>query len=616
MRSGVWDGTRDGLKIADIYDQCLDVILQRFATLHLTSVLRPAGRIGSTSGCQGMNELSAVLGNAGFFYPVYWLSMFVVRAGPVLLHIVFLHHRLQSFQFGLLWVEAACGPPGAFAIHRGPSDSATLQMLLVMAAAAALALLLRKHPAVGGLIVAALGQAALMTSLFRVLFGGRRSPAAIATVSLYAVVLLLGLALLASSIQGGYFKRAAALLAGFCLPLGILLSFYIQLGAPWYALAIVEAATVALTVIAAFWNVPAKATSVASFRRFAAGVAASLLLAGVIQASEAAREHSQQAARAAFVAAIPKPAANAAYPKVFFQKGVNFTAEGPVGYNPQSTVPMLDQLKNFGVNAIALVPYGFSSEREPVVRFPGGMERSEDIEVITGLAHQRGIKVLLKPQLWTNRGFPGNIDFPAPADRARWFAQYRGFLEYYATLAAKMHADIFSVGVELGKMTPYEPEWRALITRVRAIYSGPLVYSATQGPEFEKIRFWDALDYIGLNEYYPLPDDLATVDLVRTVETVQSKFSKPVIFTEAGFSTYSHPHRAPWDEAPRDLAPAEQARCYEAVLTAFYKKPWFQGVYWWKVGTNGFGGPEDGSHTPWGKPAMDVVKRWYLQGGR
>ena len=31
---------------------------------------------------------------------------------------------------------------------------------------------------------------------------------------------------------------------------------------------------------------------------------------------------------------------------------------------------------------------------------------------------------------------------------------------------------------------------------------------------------------------------------------------------------------------------------------------------------NGFGGPEDGSHTPWGKPAMDVVARWYLRGGR
>jgi hypothetical protein len=43
-----------------------------------------------------------------------------------------------------------------------------------------------------------------------------------------------------------------------------------------------------------------------------------------------------------------------------------------------------------------------------------------------------------------------------------------------------------------------------------------------------------------------------------------------VLFTEAGFWSYAHPNRAPWDETPRALAHAGQARCYEAVLKAFY----------------------------------------------
>jgi hypothetical protein len=34
-------------------------------------------------------------------------------------------------------------------------------------------------------------------------------------------------------------------------------------------------------------------------------------------------------------------------------------------------------------------------------------------------------------------------------------------------------------------------------------------------------------------------------------------------------------------------------------------------MYWWKVGSNGFGGPKDRSHTPWRKPAMEVVRKWY-----
>jgi hypothetical protein len=47
------------------------------------------------------------------------------------------------------------------------------------------------------------------------------------------------------------------------------------------------------------------------------------------------------------------------------------------------------------------------------------------------------------------------------------------------------------------------------------------------------------------------------------------------------------------------------------VLKAFWDKPWFYGAYWWKVGSNAFGGPLDRTHTPWGKPAMDIVAKWY-----
>ena len=223
---------------------------------------------------------------------------------------------------------------------------------------------------------------------------------------------------------------------------------------------------------------------------------------------------------------------------------------------------------------------------------------------------------MLKPQLWGRGTFPGDIHFARAEDRAIWFENYHRFLEFYANLATRMHADIFCVGVEFVQMSRYEAEWRKLIARARQLYKGPLVYGATQGPEFEGIRFWDALDYIGLNNYYPLPDDLSTDVVVKKVALVQQKFKKPVIFPEAGFPSLKDPHREPWSEAPRALSVDDQARCYEAVLRAFYKKPWFQGVYWWKVGTNGRGGPQDGSHTPWGKPAMEVVSRWYKQGGR
>jgi hypothetical protein len=298
--------------------------------------------------------------------------------------------------------------------------------------------------------------------------------------------------------------------------------------------------------------------------------------------------------------------------RVFLQKGVNFTAEGRGGYGSSQALEILRELPGYGINAIAIVPYGLTRRESPTIRF-GGMERDEDIVKLAAEARRLRIRILLKPQLWIPGGFTGDLDFESVTERTAWFAAYRLFILHHAQLAEQIKADIFCVGTELAKLSAREAEWRAIIADVRKVYKGALTYAAVQGPEFETLRFWDALDYIGLNNYYPLPDDLSTKVVVSRVEAVQRRFGKPVIFPEAGFSSLESPHRAPWDETRRKLSMADQARCYEAVFNAFWGKPWFKGVYWWKVGTNGFGGPQDGSHTPWRKPAMEVVRRWYTR---
>src|SRR6185369_6291826 len=98
--------------------------------------------------------------------------------------------------------------------------------------------------------------------------------------------------------------------------------------------------------------------------------------------------------------------------RIFFQKGVNFTAEGPIGYKPSEASAMLHELPKYGVNAIALVPYGFNRLGTTVIRWGGdrGWERDEFIRDLAAEAHKMGLRVLLKPQIWTGRGFPGDID--------------------------------------------------------------------------------------------------------------------------------------------------------------------------------------------------------------
>lgn len=319
----------------------------------------------------------------------------------------------------------------------------------------------------------------------------------------------------------------------------------------------------------------------------------------------------QKEERAAALAAVPRPDPAAGYRMDYFHKGVSFTAEG-VPYDAPRARAMLAQLPGYGVDAIALVPYGFSPRGETRIRIPGrseSWENEDGMEILTGEAHRLGMRVMVKPHVWRLQGRTG-----IPAEEARaWMAEYRPFIVHYARFAARVHADTFCIGTELRGLTGDEGAWRETIAAVRREYRGPIVYAANHGEEFESIRFWDALDYIGIDNYYPLDDRYSAATLVGKIEAVQRRFQKPVLFTEAGFGAHENSHREPWeDETAKGLDLAEQARSYEALLGAVYRKPWFRGVYWWKVGTNGYGGADNNSMTPWRKPAMDVVKRFYL----
>ena len=301
-----------------------------------------------------------------------------------------------------------------------------------------------------------------------------------------------------------------------------------------------------------------------------------------------------------------------------FRRGVNFTAEQPDVYGSAGARRMLDQLPAHGINSIALVPFGFTPRQSPSVRLPGANSWESDDGVADLAAHARklGIRVLLKPHVWIHTGFPGDLFYSNPTDRRRWFDDYARFIDHYAQLATKIKAEIFCVGNEFVKLSREEKEWRALIARARTHFKGAISYAAVQGEEFENIRFWDAVDFVGLNNYYPLPDSLDCSAIVAKVESIHRRFRKPILFTECGYSSLTNPHRQPWDESTRQLSMNDQAKCCEALLQAFYRQPWLAGMYWWKVGTNGFGGPDDGSHTPWRKPAMQVISRWYRTGGR
>lgn len=298
-----------------------------------------------------------------------------------------------------------------------------------------------------------------------------------------------------------------------------------------------------------------------------------------------------------------------------FFKGVNFTAEWPATYDSEAAAETLRRLPEFGINAVALVPYAGARLGSPELRFPLGMEKDEGIRRISQAAHEAGLRVILKPQVWYRGSYPGEHDLESEEQLDAFFARYGELVAHYARLAEETDADLLCIGVEFAKLTRHEQGWRELIRLARRHYSGPLTYAANFGEEFESVAFWDELDYLGLDNYYPLPDDLSTAGNAQRIEIVYRRFGKPVIFTEVGFSSYEGTHRRPWEDEPGGPYSVEaQAAGYEAIFRGFHDKPWLAGMFWWKVGTNGTSRQgRNSAHAPWGKPAMDVLKNWYLR---
>jgi Glycoside Hydrolase Family 113 len=570
---------------------------------------------------------------ATFYYPALWLSIFCIWAAPSLLRVAFLGDHMVFLRLNALGMIARSGSnhPGIYSHAARFASASALWILipLLLLIAGTLAAVGRNRRVLSGLAIAMLANVALMFPLASFWESRKMGTAFILASILFSGLLCLGLRwVLAGWRPGGYWLRAGSLYASFVLlPLPLWLVFHLLRGFyywPPLMTLIVAPAVAALLVSFPELHETSADPGSGSWAPPVSGLVLTVFLAmgiawGGPLLTHAFEEHQLDANRAA-MANLPPIPVNAPYPKVFFQKGMSFSAEFPDPYASAGARQMLRALQKDGVNSVALIPYGWMRLGSPEVHGFGrnSWESEEGLRELSRLAHALGMKVMLKPGIWVQGGhFAGDIDFSSAAGREEWFKQYGDFIERYAKFATTIHADVFCVGGEFIHLTPYSSEWREIIARVRKVYPGPITYAANFGGEFEKLSFWDELDYIGLQEYYPLPDDLSTGALVQEVEAVEKQYQKPVIFTEAGFPSMAGANRHPWEDGdPGKVDLNLQARCYDAVFRAFYDKPWFMGMYWWKVGSNGFGGPHDTSLTPWGKPAMAVVKKWYEDGGR
>jgi hypothetical protein len=337
-----------------------------------------------------------------------------------------------------------------------------------------------------------------------------------------------------------------------------------------------------------------------------------IALAGVLSWTTAARAQPEP---------LESPLHPALRPQDVAMRGITI---GPIesalhpgrGYGSERYERALDEAVRLGANWVSLTPFGRvwdlgSTGISPTFETPFG-ENGEHVARAIQQAHARGLRVLLVPHMWVERGgWRAEIDPGTDTGWAELAASYRAFLLGWARIAARSSADMLAIGVELRSWltTTRAPSFAPILRDVRAVYPGLLTYAANWD-DVEHTVIWGELDVIGINAFYPLAEkpnaDLAELlrgaaEVSRKVKTLAELWEKPVLFNEFGYTARPDPALRPW-EWPDHMkgVPVDakaQALAYTALLSAMTQSPELRGGFVWRL----YSDPDDLSQeAEWG----------------
>ena len=323
---------------------------------------------------------------------------------------------------------------------------------------------------------------------------------------------------------------------------------------------------------------------------------------------------------------------------LFFLMGCSATVQKPEKINGVSYVASKDPISekevqpivNLNANFASLMPFGFIKNlAHPEIKFNSERqwfgEREDGIKQYSDQLKKKGIRIMLKPQIWVWRGeFTGFIKMENEDDWKLLETSYSNFILEYAGIAQEINAELFCIGTELENFIEARPSfWKQLIKDVRKVYRGKLTYAANWN-EYIRTPFWGALDFIGIDAYFPVDDKQSpTLDAVKMgwqkhkseMRTYSLKYDKPILFTEYGYRSIDFAGRAPWtvDRVDKQVNLEAQTILTQALFEEFWNEDWFAGGFVWKWfhKHEAVGGKDDNRFTPQNKPAEAVIQKFY-----
>ena len=308
-------------------------------------------------------------------------------------------------------------------------------------------------------------------------------------------------------------------------------------------------------------------------------------------------------------------------------------ASGGEGYPYES---LIHDIAKTGANCVKLVVAAYQENCSAVKMAvdPNRSPSDKKLKALVQAAHKDGMKVILMPIVLLNN--PGESEWrgkiePKEEDGGwdAWWAGYDKYILRYARLAQDAGVDMLIVGSELISTETQTSRWEALIADVRKVYQGLTSYSANWD-HYRPVKFWGSLDVVGMTSYYDLvgEDQPTREKLLESWSKIrqeilewQATIHRPIVFTEVGWPNQATAAKYPWDyyRSMDKPDPQQQKLCFDTFFETFGKLPQVAGVLVWEWCNNPSqvtGPDKDTGYCPKDKPAMDVIKAFFKNGGK
>ncbi|WP_148230052.1 glycoside hydrolase family 113 [Marivirga tractuosa] len=290
------------------------------------------------------------------------------------------------------------------------------------------------------------------------------------------------------------------------------------------------------------------------------------------------------------------------------------------------TVDSLHKIKSLGANWVSIVPYAFCNANTAEIVFDNPRqwwgEKPEGVKESIAMAKSLGLKVMLKPHLWVGgQGWAGDLDFESDSLWQVFEMKYAEYIGTYAKIADSMNVELYCIGTEIRTSTKNRNAfWLNLIETTRHDFSGKLTYAANWD-EYNQIEFWNELDYIGIDAYFPLSENKSPTkhELMeawkkpkKEIKAIADEYQKPILFTEYGYESIDYNTMGHWKLSKDTLSVnfENQEIAFEALFDSFREESWFSGGFIWKWHLYAFKNSNRTfkAYTPQNKPALKTIE--------